>query len=292
MSLDPINKPIKNFGLFVKWRVEGIKQACEEIIEKIKKKNCAVTIAKTDFESPFKNLPSVPAEEIGKNVDCILVLGGDGTMLYAARFVATRTNTPVIGVHLGQLGFMTQIKTTQFDQALQALTEGRYRVKERMILEVSTPSYKGICMNEVVLHREHIARIIDLRVKIQGMLLSTIRGDGIIVATPQGSTAYSLSAGGPIVHPAVNALTITSLCPHALTNRPVVVPSDYVVTLEPTDPSMETKLHITLDGQDIHALKAGDTVTVKKSPFTSKLIDLNTPGKFFETLSEKLHWGI
>jgi NAD+ kinase len=294
---DKQSKPLKSFGLFLKWKSPDVVEWAKKAITYLKEKGCEVKIAQTQGMSSFGNIPLVPPEQIGKEVDCILTLGGDGTMLMAAKVVSLNSKAPIIGIHLGRLGFLTQIKSSDFEESVNALIEGRYRIKTRDFLKASVWENgkevgQNLCLNEVVVHRETIARVIDLRVFVDDTLLSCIRGDGLIIATPLGSTAYSLSAGGPILHPHVQAMTLTALAPHTLTQRPVVIPDEVEVRVEPVLGEMIPSVQITLDGQEAYEIKEGQVLTIKKSGQKAHIIDLYHPGKFFLTLQEKLHWGI
>ena len=295
--LDVLNKPIQKIGLFIKRKAEDVEASLHSILKILEAKNLDIKIASNSPHLKVKGYDIMDPELLNNKVDCVLSLGGDGTMLQVAHVLARQGTTPIIGLHLGHLGFLTQINMEEFEDALQKLTEGRYRLKKRMLLDIQVirngkVHWSDFCLNEVVVHRKKIARIIDIRVQVEGMPLSRIRGDGVIIATPMGSTAYSLSAGGPIVHPAVKDLVITSLAPHTLTHRPVVVPSDYKITVIPTDDDPDIRLSLTLDGQQECVIRGGDVIEIQKSKKIIQLIDLNRPGRFFETLQDKLHWRI
>lgn len=226
------------------------------------------------------------------DADLVVVLGGDGTFLAAVRFI-DGLNIPVLGVNLGSLGFLTEIALEDLFPALEDVASGRARIEPRMtmICEVERKGEKlppVTVLNDVVLNKGAIARISDLRVTVGGEYLATYRADGVIVATPTGSTAYSLSAGGSIVAPGVEALLITPVCPHAMTQRPIILPTDREISL-----SVERQngdIYVTLDGQLSIELHAGDVVRVNRSP-KHVLMVCSSTHNYFGVLRAKLLWG-
>lgn len=232
-------------------------------------------------------------EEIGSRADLMVVLGGDGTLIAAARALGGH-NVPILGVNLGSLGFLTEITIEELYPTLESWLGGDYRVSERMMLQV-TVARGGIdlethkVLNDVVINKGALARIIDLETVVDGYSLTTFKADGLIISTPTGSTGYSMSAGGPIVHPAMNCLIITPICPHTLTNRPVLVGEDAQVTV--TVKSLEDEdVFLTLDGQVGLELRCGDTVRVRKAHRIATLVC--SPNRdYFEILRKKLKWG-
>ncbi len=236
-----------------------------------------------------KNL--VKGEEIPSLVELIIVLGGDGTMLSVARKVGNR-DTPVIGINFGYLGFLTQIKLERMTEELKRVFDGNFRYENRMRLEAEVLKSDGeikrfTALNDVVINKGTLARIIDFETYVDGGFLSYFRADGLIISTPTGSTAYNLSSGGPIIVPEHKSFILTPICPHTLTNRPVVLSpnSSIEVFLKNGENVM-----LTVDGQVGVALSSGDKIRVKKSPYPLILVvpnDLN----FFDVLREKLKWG-
>ncbi len=236
-----------------------------------------------------KNL--VKGEEIPSLVELIIVLGGDGTMLSVARKVGNR-DTPVIGINFGYLGFLTQIKLERMTEELERVFDGNFRYENRMRLEAEVLKSDGeikrfTALNDVVINKGTLARIIDFETYVDGGFLSYFRADGLIISTPTGSTAYNLSSGGPIIVPEHKSFILTPICPHTLTNRPVVLSpnSSIEVFLKNGENVM-----LTVDGQVGVALSSGDKIRVKKSPYPLILVvpnDLN----FFDVLREKLKWG-
>lgn len=222
----------------------------------------------------------------------MIVLGGDGTLLSAARAIGGG-ETPILAVNLGGLGFLTAITTDEVYPQLERALNGDFRIERRRMLH-SELRRDGACLdsfdalNDVVLTKFQIARMIDLEVQIDGHFVCVYRADGLIVATPTGSTAYSLSAGGPIVFPSVPSVLITPICPHTLTNRPVVMNEESVIKI--VNLSEDDSTYLTIDGQVGQLLKRGDLVCCSRSPHATNLIQPPTM-QFFDVLREKLKWG-
>ena len=235
---------------------------------------------------------SAPGAEIPGLVDIILVLGGDGTFLSVAR-LACKHGTPILGVNLGGLGFLTEITVDEIYPMMERIIRGDYEIENRKMLSASilrgndnTGTYE--VLNDVVINKGTVARIIDLAIYINNSHVATYKADGIILSTPTGSTAYSLSAGGPIVYPGLPVIIVTPICPHTLTNRPLIVPSDMKLEIKVT--TQEPDTYLTLDGQIGVKLRTGDTVEVRKSDTSVKLI--KSPFRdFFTILKTKLMWG-
>jgi NAD+ kinase len=247
-----------------------------------------------DHESAryLKSNGGLPREQVPDGAQLVIVLGGDGTLLAAARALAGR-EIPILPVNLGGLGFLTAITLDQLYIELECVLCGEQRVVPRRMLhgEVqrggkTVASYEAL--NDIVIGKTQIARMIDLETYVDGQYVSTFKADGLIVATPTGSTAYSLSAGGPILFPAVAALCITPVCPHMLTNRPVLVPDTSVIEIVCKAPRKEA--YLTIDGQVGEPLIENDRVVCRSSEHQVHLI---RPPKmfFFDVLRQKLKWG-
>jgi NAD+ kinase len=241
-------------------------------------------------------LPDLPVLErekmAGKNPDFVLVLGGDGTMLAAARAVA-QAGVPILGVNLGSLGFLTEVPVEELYETLEALVEKRVTVESRSMIHchLMRNGERIIhydAMNDAVVAKSAMARIIEFEIKVNHEAVATYRADGLIVATPTGSTAYSLAAGGPIVAPDVNAFLITPISPHMLTHRPVVVNDRYEVQV--LIKSVQEEAFLTVDGQVGIPLLDGDVVTCKRSVRQVSLIRRSNRS-FFDVLRTKLKWG-
>jgi NAD+ kinase len=227
------------------------------------------------------------------HLDLLLSLGGDGTLLRGARMVSP-FGVPVMGVNLGFLGFLTSVAPAELDRAFADLVAGRVVSDKRMVLKArvvaadGTPRESFLALNDAVLHKGGFARVIRLGIYADGQEVGTYRADGIILSTPTGSTAYSLSAGGPIVSPTIDCIIATPICPHTLAVRPLVLPATEKVEVELLSASEE--LVLTVDGQDGAHLAPGDRLIVERAPNSLHLVRL--PGQtFFDTLRRKLRWG-
>lgn len=234
----------------------------------------------------------MPREKIAGACDLLVVVGGDGTILSVARH-ACRTRTPILGVNFGSLGFLTEVPREGMFQALENVLEGRYEVDTRMML--TARAYRGgrllsshSVLNDVVITKSALARIIDLAVSIDGEYVTTYKSDGLIVATPTGSTAYSLSAGGPIIFPSMEAIVLSPICPHTLTNRPLVIPRTAAVEVSLL--VADEDVFMTLDGQVGRPLRTGDRVRIFRSRDEVRMIRPSSRN-YFELLRRKLKWG-
>lgn len=224
--------------------------------------------------------------------DLIVVLGGDGTMLSTSRLVGDR-DVLVLGVNYGSLGYLTDFRIEEMFSALDAIIAGNYEVDRRVMLDVEHSSSKaptsfGRVLNDLVVNKAAIARIIRMEVRLNGLFVNTFRADGLIVATPTGSTAYNLSAGGPIIYPSMNAVVLTPICPFTLTNRPIVIPD--TAEIEITLDNENEGVILSLDGQTGFSMKAGDRVKIRKSKTTFNLVQ-PTNRNYFDVLRDKLKWG-
>jgi NAD+ kinase len=227
-----------------------------------------------------------------EEVDLIVVLGGDGTMISTARLIGDRS-IPVLGINYGALGYLTEFRIEEMFAALEQILTGNYEIDHRVTLRVEHCRDSEILstnrvLNDVVINKAALARIIELEVWLNGLFVNNFRADGLIVSTPTGSTAYNLSAGGPIVFPSMNAVVITPICPFTLSNRPIVVPDAAEIELVLKTENEEVAL--TLDGQVGFQLQAGDRVKIRKSRTTFNLVE--PPNRnYFDVLRDKLRWG-
>lgn len=233
-----------------------------------------------------------PRDWIVSSADVIIVLGGDGTMLGAARLIGDRA-VPILGVNLGGLGFITEVNRDDLYDVLESVFSGGCPVEERIMLESLV--YRGgekiadfRVLNDVVINKGALARVIELETRIDAYYVNTLKADGLIISTPTGSTAYSLSAGGPILYPTLNSIVMTPICPHTLTNRPIVLPDS--VTIEAILRSDSEDVYLTLDGQVGFSLKKNDTVKVVKSQYKAMFL-IPCQRDYFQILRKKLKWG-
>jgi len=235
----------------------------------------------------------VPRERLAKDSDLVVVVGGDGTLLSIARFAPT--STPVLGINVGVLGFLAGLKRREALSRLDEVLAGEFREDRRLRLSVTVSGGRSRArfqaLNDAVLNKEALARISTFRVELDARPVVEFRADGVIVSTPTGSTAYNLSAGGPILHPQLPAVVITPICPHTLSQRPLVVPAETVIGLRILDPPTTSGgVYLTLDGQE--GLAIGPESSVEIRPATSPVTLLRPPeSDYFRNLAEKLNWG-
>ncbi|MBS1829381.1 MAG: NAD(+)/NADH kinase [Acidobacteria bacterium] len=234
----------------------------------------------------------VPRELVPQGAQLVIVLGGDGTLLSAARAIAGR-DIPLFAVNLGGLGFLTAITTEELFPELERALRGEHRIgRRRMLLCEVIRKGKKVCdyeaLNDAVITKAALARMANLDTFVDGHFVSTFKADGLIISTPTGSTAYSLSAGGPIIYPSVAAFTITPICPHMLTNRPVIVPDTSVIQIISRD--LDDTTYLTIDGQVGEPLQQDDTIICKRSEHSISLVRPPTQ-LFFDVLRAKLKWG-
>ena len=234
----------------------------------------------------------LPGDEVARRADALVVLGGDGTLLAASHLLDDR-KVPVLGVNFGHLGFLTEITLPELYTVLQAVIEGRYEYEERRMLRAvvrrgGQPDHSGDVLNDVVMTKAALSRIIEPEVWVDGLFVSSFRADGLIVSSTTGSTAYNLAAGGPILHSRLPAMVLTPICPHMLTNRPLVVSDEAVVELHLLHADA-ADVHLTFDGQHGFPLKGGDVVSVTRSPRSVRLVKAGKD--YYEVLRTKLKWG-
>jgi len=234
----------------------------------------------------------VEIERIGEGADFIIVLGGDGTLLSVARH-GRENDVPILGINLGSLGFLTEIPVEELSVMLNATINEKYSISKRIMIDVSVTRqgdkvFEFSILNDAVITKDALARIIDIETYVNDDYLATYRGDGLILSTPTGSTGYSLSAGGPILYPSLKNLIVTPICPHMLTNRPIILPEHS--TIRAILLSRDERVVLTLDGQIGFPLEYADEVIVKQSSHIVKLIKSSSKG-YFEILRTKLKWG-
>jgi len=287
-----MQSPFTNIAIIGKYQSQGIGEPLTEIAAFLKGAGLGVVIEKdTALNTGITGYTVAPVEELGKQVDCAIVVGGDGTMLSIARILAPH-HVPLIGINQGRLGFMTDIALDDKIEALRAILGGEYEAEDRNILQ-GTVERAGkvqldtLALNDVVVSRGSIGGMIELTVKIDGRFVYNQRSDGLIVATPTGSTAYSLSANGPIMHPNLASIALVPIAPHALTNRPIALSDDCTVEMTLTR-GRDAGAHF--DGQAHFTLIEGDCVTVRRSEH--RISFLHPKGyDYFRMLREKLHWS-
>lgn len=291
-----LNKEIKCVGVVVKPNDnEAWKTACE----------LSVWLEKRGIDligKPHEEAERFDAEKCGidfnqtekfkSQADLIVVLGGDGTMISTARLTGNR-EVLVLGINYGSLGYLTEFRIEEMYSALESILEGDYEIDSRVMLDVEhlrngENLASGRVLNDVVINKAVLARIIEIEVNLNDQFVNDFRADGLIVSTPTGSTAYNLSAGGPIVYPTMNAVVLTPICPFTLTNRPIVMPDNAEINLQLKNESDGVVL--TLDGQIGYSMKTGDNVLIRKSATNFNLVQPSNRN-YFDVLRNKLKWG-
>jgi len=288
---------MKRIGIIAKQNKPEAIPVVRNLVEWLQPKKIEVYMEEgmvKQFHPPLAgpHLNSVEREDIPTKAEMIIVLGGDGTLLSVARLVGDH-DVPILGVNLGGLGFLTEITLEELYRVLEKVLQGDFITDERVVLNASVVRRgermaEFIVLNDAVINKGALARIIDLETTINGEYLTTFKSDGLILSTPTGSTAYNLSAGGPIVYPSLHCIIITPICPHTLTNRPIVIPDD--VEIRATLKTKQQEVILTLDGQQGFTLEFEDIVEVKKAE--GHIFLIKSPYRhYFEVLREKLKWG-
>jgi NAD+ kinase len=279
------------FGFLLKRGKPEAREIAAELGRVLRERGCRLVALEEDVTALPAGSEAVSSERLGASIDALAVLGGDGTFLYGAGLVADH-GVPLFGVNLGSLGFMTHFGRGEAVAAIEAACAGRLPIEERMRLAVTLRAANGVvgetrnAVNDAVISQHAIARLLDLEARLDGTPIATYKADGVIVSTPTGSTAYTLAAGGPILTPDLEAIVLTPICPHTLTNRPLVVRAD--ARLSVTN-SSESDVTLTIDGQWTRQLAIGDSIEVRK---TERPLRMYRPGtSFFSVLRQKLSWG-
>jgi NAD+ kinase len=249
-----------------------------------------------DLAGRTSTADSYSRDDLPNHVDLIVVLGGDGTLLsMATRTAQSGRDIPILGVNFGSLGFLTETRIDELYDVLESALDGTATIDERMML--AADAYRArehfdsrIVLNDVVFTKAALSRIIELSVSVGSGLVTKVKADGLIIASATGSTAYNLAAGGPIVHPRADAIILTPIAPHTLTNRPIIIPGSEVIEVRPQVQGNLDQIFVTYDGQYGYPLQEGDVVRVRRSERCLKLI--KAPARsYFELLREKLKWG-
>jgi NAD+ kinase len=283
---------IRAAGIVCKPVQEIIGSVAPPLLAWLRERSIAVCVDTETEGCLATSVKALPRESLSDEIELLIVLGGDGTLLSAARALNNH-KIPILAVNLGGLGFMTSVTLEEMYPLLEQVLAGNYRTTERMMLEAEIfhsgkPAERQSALNDAVANKGALARMLDFDVLVDDEHVGRYRADGIIVATPTGSTAYSLAAGGPIVDPTIDAFVITPICPHMLTNRPLVVPDSS--RIEVTFTHEGEPVHVTLDGQVGIELERDDRIVITKSPNSVLLVQ--APRKsYFEVLRSKLRWG-
>jgi NAD+ kinase len=256
---------------------QAVKQGLEVCLEEGLNKTC------TEASVAFW-----PVDDLPQNCDIVVALGGDGTILRAARTVKS-SQIPILGVNLGRLGFLAGAAPDELETTIERLKNGEYEIEERMGLEAELDNKTVFALNEFVIEKGVLARMVQVKTWISDTPISSFFGNGLIVATPTGSTSYSLSAGGPILHPSMEAFIATPICPHSLTLRPVVVPANQSITVQVV--AEHTDIMVTADGQTLSPLLPESRLVIHRAPKATRLINLQGL-PFYHVLRQKLDWSL
>lgn len=279
-------------GIVAKPHSKDVAATLNEMIEWLQSRDCEITVEESIAQdSPPDNVLTAPREKIPELADVIVVFGGDGTMLSVARSVRGQ-NTPILGVNVGSLGFLTETTLDELYPTLERLLEGKHTTRRRSMLKAGVHHADGTvetyhALNDVVVSKTAVARIISMDAFVNDDFIANFPADGMIISTPTGSTAYSLSAGGPILYPSLDSLVMTPICSHTLTNRPLVIPAESsirVVVRSGED------VMLTVDGQVGVPLREGEEIRCTQSEYQIDLIHHGDRG-FFDVLREKFKWG-
>jgi len=279
-------RPSFRVGLLVNPDKPMAARIIPELVQWLKAEGHRPFVATRNARALKVGIDCCPADELVGKVDLVVALGGDGTLLRAARLVGRR-EVPIMGVNLGGLGFLTEFSADEAQEGITSFTRGRHQEESRMVLECRYGRRTAFVLNDCAVNMGPATRAIEVTAHADGVLATKFAGDGVIVATPTGSTAYSLAAGGPVVFPTMNAILLTPICPHALGSRPLILPGDAHVELAISPRSQAAVLN--LDGQDRLRIEPGKPVRIRRADFSVRLV---TPrGKtYFQILRDKLKW--
>ena len=276
-----------NVGLLANTSRPGAEAVIGQILNWAKKAGVEVLIF-SDGDRPTSGGSSVSEAELTKKTDAVLALGGDGTILRTARAVG-RSQKPILGINIGGLGFLAELSNQNVPSALEALKKGDYRLEERMVLQAELKQQKLFALNDVVVEKGDVRRLLKLSLSVNGEYICSYASDGLIVATPTGSTAYSLSVGGPIINPKMDLIIAAPISPHSLASRPIIFEPGDVLEISLSQPGKEAIL--TVDGQVSVKMSSLDRLEVRRAPHTIRLIRFKE-SSFYQVLRAKLHWGV
>lgn len=286
-----MNSGFQTIGLVVRNDMQARQDSIQQVVT-VLERHVRVLVHCLDFDRPVPDLSQVSLKQLVDQVDLVISLGGDGTLLTAARAMAD-LNTPLLGINLGRLGFLADVSFEDFETYLEAVVQGRYSVEERFLVQGEI--YRGdefvsrhIALNDVVLHSFESASMIEYVVSSGGVLIHIQRADGAIVTTPTGSTAYALSGGGPIMHPSLDTLALVPICPHTLSNRPIVLPADRPIEVRLSAESNPAK--VSFDGHSTTRFDQGNRVIITRYPCRLTLLHPEDYD-YFRVLRAKLDWS-
>lgn len=274
-------------------RSQDIRETLSTVCAFMKKKDCRVILESSLAESLNETYPEVAAiEHMGPSIDLALVIGGDGTLLSTARAMV-KYNVPLLGINRGSLGFLTDIRPSEVEQQLEEIWMGKFNTEKRFLLETTISNDANIqtahALNEIVLSAQGVHHLIQYEIVVDKQFVCRQRADGLIIATPTGSTAYALSGGGPIIHPELNALTLVPMFPHTLSMRPIVINGDSTILLRVKE-NLNSQIQISCDSQTFFPVNENSLIEIKKKQESITLIH-PTSYSYYKSLRSKLHWG-
>lgn len=281
-------------GISPNYSKKGISDFIEILVLKLKEANIDIAISKSTFK--IKNLPEnfcdefemLEEEKLASNSDVLISLGGDGTLLQTA-YKSRKSNTPILGINFGKLGFLAEYDTTNIDDLIRYLKSENLEIQTRVALEAECKTCDNLyAINDIVIDRGRYPKMIEITIEIDDKYVATFSADGIIIATPTGSTGYSLSTGGPIVNPQTDVITLSPISAHTLSMRPLVISSNQKIVLKAI--SQFDNVQIICDGQRVHFIQSPMEITIRKSKHDLKLVS-NKDKQYYEILRKKLHWG-
>lgn len=292
--MNPAPPQFQRIGLLAKAAGANVAETLRAVIGFLGARHHHIHLSESSAAALGGAEPGLPVTALVKRVDLLIVVGGDGTMLIAAR-AAADARVPVLGINLGRLGFLTDISPDRATESLARILDGEYVEDPRCLLSAhigatGAPRIQQTAFNDVVLQKWNTARLIEFETYIDGRFVNTQRSDGLIVATPTGSTAYALSGGGPLLHPALDALVLVPICPHALSNRPLVVAGNSVVEIVVSGHTEPANVQISCDGQETVALRDGERVRIAKHACGLQLIH-PVGHDHYRLLRAKLGWS-
>ncbi len=288
-DLDPASYTIRRIGIVARRETRDAIRTAAELADWLRRRDLEVAVDEATRRA--RNLKHLPIFELDQPCDLVVVLGGDGTLLSVARSV--HPGVPILGVNLGRLGFLTELSRFELYPSMVRILAGEMTLQERSMLDVTVIRHgreqaKFRAFNDAVIAKSALAQIIELNLRVNNKPMASYRADGLIISTPNGSTAYNLSAGGPIVYPDLPVAMLTPICPHALTMRPIVVPDSDAI--EVTLVTQRQEVFLTVDGQEGGHLAYKDTVVLKRSKVFARLVRLSDR-TFYDSLRDKLNWG-
>lgn len=291
-----MNNHFQRIGIIGKYSAPAVAETLLKLSQFLNDRKIPVMLEK-DTADRYPDIHAESADSwqhFADNIDLAMVVGGDGTLLYAARNLA-HLSVPILGINLGRLGFLTDISPNRMEQCLSEIFDGHYQTEHRIMLQLDIHNegktvQQGLALNDIVLHKWNIARMIEFETRVDNRFVETQRSDGIIIATPTGSTGYALSGGGPLMMPDLNAIVLTPICPHTLSNRPIVLNANSHIQLSLCDSTDTDQVRISCDGQDSLPLNNCREIHISRAAHSIQLIHPKQHDHF-DLLRAKLGWG-